>query len=139
MDRAAVPTDSDLRRVENIFFPEDIHKIPDVVAPEEPLPTKALASNHPMPEAKDAQPAMKDKLPEDSLSIREVVAQAKEAVLGPQAADDQPEPTQGLDLGKQCRILFVAAPFFLFYPLYFVLLMFVKQRFWISMKGVVFL
>ena len=53
-----------------------------------------------MPEAEDAQPAVKDKLPEDSLSIREVVAQAKETVPGPQAADDQPGPTQGSDLGK---------------------------------------
>ena len=100
MDRAAIPADSDLRKVENIFFSEDIREIPDVVAPEEPLPTKALASNHPMPEAKDAQPVVKDKLPEDSLSIREVVAQAKEAVPGPRAADDQPGPTQGSDLGK---------------------------------------
>ena len=100
LDRTAVPADSDLRKAENIFFPEDIREIPDVVAPEEPLPTKALASDPPMPEAEDAHPAVKDKLPEDSLSIREVVAQAKEAVPGPQAADDQPGPTQGSDLGK---------------------------------------
>ena len=100
LDRAAVPADSDLRKAENIFFPEDIREIPDAVAPEEPLPTKALASDSSMPEAKDAQPAVKDKLPEDSLSIREVVAQAKEAVSGPQAAHDQPGPTQGSDLGK---------------------------------------
>ena len=88
LDRAAVPADSDLRKAENIFFPEDVREIPDVVAPEEPLPTKALASEPPMPEAEDAQPAVKDKLPEDSLSIREVVAQAKETVSGPQPADD---------------------------------------------------
>ena len=71
-----------------------------MVAPEEPLPTKALASDSFMPEAEDAQPAVKDKLPEDSLSIREVVTQAKETVPGHQAADNQPGPTQGLDLGK---------------------------------------
>ena len=100
LDRAAVPTDSDLRKVENIFFPEDIREILDVVTPEEPLLTKALASDPLMPEAGDVQPAVKDKLPEDSLSIREVVAQAKEAVSGPQAAHDQPGPTQGSDLGK---------------------------------------
>ena len=100
LDRAAVPTNSDLRKVENIFFPEDIREIPDVVAPEEPLPTKALASDSPMPEVEDAQPAAKDKSPKDSLSIRDVVAQDKKAVPGPQAADDQLEPTQGLDLGK---------------------------------------
>ena len=100
LDRAVVPADSDLRKVETIFFPEDIREISDVVAPEEPLLTKALASDSPMPEAEDAQLAAKDKSPEDSLSIRDVVAQAKEAVPGPQAADDQPEPTQGLDLGS---------------------------------------
>ena len=100
LDRAEVPANSDLRKAENIFFPEEIREIPDAVAPEEPLPTKALASDSSMPEAKDAQPAVKDKLPEDSLSIREVVAQAKQTVLGPQAVDDQPGPTQGSDLGK---------------------------------------
>ena len=100
MDRAAVPADSDLRKAENVFFPEDIREVPNVVAPEEPLLTKALASDPPMPETGDVQPAVKDKLPEDSLSIREVVAQAKEAVSGPQAAHDQPGPTQGSDLGK---------------------------------------
>ena len=92
LDRAAVPADSDLRKVENIFFPEDIREIPDAVALEEPLSTKALASDSPMPEAEDAQPAAEDKSPEDSLSIRDVVAQAKEAVSGPQAGDVQPEP-----------------------------------------------
>ena len=100
LDQAAVPADSDLRKTENIFFPEDVREIPDEVAPEEPLPTKALASDSTMPEAKDAQPAVKDKLPEDSLSIREVAAQAKETVPGPQPADDLPGPAQGSDLGK---------------------------------------
>ena len=95
LDRAAVPADSDLRKVENIFFPEDIREILDAVTPEEPLSTKALASDSPMPEAEDAQQAAKDKSPEDSLSIRDVVAQAKEAVPGPQAGDVQPEPVQG--------------------------------------------
>ena len=54
LDRAAIPADSDLRKVENIFFPEDIREIPDVIAPKEPLPTKALASDSAMPEAEDA-------------------------------------------------------------------------------------
>ena len=93
LDRAAVPADSDLRKAENIFFLEDIREIPEVAAPEKPLPTKALASDSSMPEAEDAQLTVKDKLPEDSLSIGEVVAQAKETVPGPQAADDQPGPT----------------------------------------------
>ena len=38
LDRAAVPADSDLRKVENIFFLEDIHEIPDSVPPKEPFP-----------------------------------------------------------------------------------------------------
>ena len=33
MDRAGVPTNSELRKVENIFFPEDIREIPDTVPP----------------------------------------------------------------------------------------------------------
>ena len=90
LDRAAVPADSDLRKVENIFFLEDIREIPDSVAPEEPLSTKALTSDSHMPEAKETQPAA-----EDNLSIRDVVVQAKEAVPGPQAGDDQPEHTEG--------------------------------------------
>ena len=54
LDRAAVQADSDLRKIENIFFPEDVREIPDEVAPEEPLPTKALTSDSAMPEAEDA-------------------------------------------------------------------------------------
>ena len=95
LDRAVVPVDSDLRKAENIFFPEDIREIPESAAPEEPLPLKDLISDSHVPEAEGTQPAAKDKSPEDSLSIRDVVAQAKEAVLGPQAGDDHPEPSQG--------------------------------------------
>ena len=36
LDQAAVPTDSDLRKIENIFFPEDIREIPGSVPLEEP-------------------------------------------------------------------------------------------------------
>ena len=96
----AVPADFDLRKAENVFFPEDIREIPEVVAPEKPLPTKALTADSAMPEAEDAQPAVKDKLPEDSLSIRKFVAQAKETVPVPQPTDDQPGPAQGSNLGK---------------------------------------
>ena len=95
LDRAAVPADSDLQKVEHIFFPEDICEIPDSVAPEEPLPVKALTSDSHMPKAEEAQPVAKDKSPEDSLTIRDVVVQAKEVVPEPQAGDDQSEPTQG--------------------------------------------
>ena len=54
LDRATVLADSDLRKTENIFFLEDVREIPDEVATEVPLPTKALASDSAMPEAEDA-------------------------------------------------------------------------------------
>ena len=36
LDQAAVPADSDLRRIENIFFPKDIREIPTSDPPQEP-------------------------------------------------------------------------------------------------------
>ena len=44
MDRAAIPANSDLRRLENIFFPEDIRDVPGLDPLEEPpsAPTDAL-------------------------------------------------------------------------------------------------
>ena len=92
MDRAAIPADSDLRKVENIFFPEDIHEILNSVPPEEPLLAKVTTSNSHIPEAEEVQPVAKDKSPEDTLTIRDIVAQAKEAVPKPKVGEDQPEP-----------------------------------------------
>lgn len=89
LDRAVVPANSDLRKVENIFFREDIREIP----PEEPLLAKVTASNSHIPEVEAMHPAAKDKLPEDTLIIRDAVTQAKEAVPEPKATDDQPEPS----------------------------------------------
>ena len=74
MDRAAVPADSDLRKVENIFFPEHISEITDSVPPEEPLPSKVTTSDSHIPEAEGAQPVAKGKSPEDTLTISDVVA-----------------------------------------------------------------
>ena len=93
LDRVVVPADSDLRKVENIFFPENIREIPDSVPPEEPLPAKVTTSDSHIPEAEEAHLVAKDKSSEDTLTIRDVVAQAKEAVPEPKAADDQPEPS----------------------------------------------
>ena len=89
LDRASVPANSDLKKVENIFFPEDIREIPL----EESLPAKVTTSDSHMPEAEEVQPVAKDKSPEDTLTIRDVVAQAKGAVPEPKAGDDQPEPS----------------------------------------------
>ena len=95
LDRAAVPADSDLRKIENIFFPEDIREIPGLVPPEEPLSTPITAPDFPIPEAKrgneEVQPPTKDKSPEDALTIRNVVVQAKEAGPKPTAGGDHPE------------------------------------------------
>ena len=91
LDRAAVPADSDLKKIENIFFPEDIREIPNSVPPEEPLSAKVTTSDSLIPEAEEVQPLAKDKSPEDTLTIRDVVAQAKEAVPEPKAGGDHPE------------------------------------------------
>ena len=95
LDRAAVPADSDLRRIENIFFPKDIREIPGSDPLEEPpfAPTTVLDSI--IPEGKwgneEVQPPPKDKSLEDALIIRDVVAQAKEAEPKPTAGGDRPE------------------------------------------------
>ena len=90
LDRAAVPADSDLRKVENIFFPEDIREIPALDPAKEPVSAKATTSDSLVPEAGEVQPPAKDKL-EDTLTIRDVVAQSKEVVSKPKAGGDQPE------------------------------------------------
>ena len=91
LDWAAVPADSDLRKIENIFFPEDICEIPGSVPPEEPVSAKAITSDSLVPEDEEVQPPAKDKSPEDTLTIRDVVTQAKEVVPEPKVGGDQPE------------------------------------------------
>ena len=95
MDQAAVPTDSELGRIENIFFPEDIREIPGSNPPEELPSAPTTIPNSIIPEGKgvdeEAQPPTKDKSPEDALTIRDVVARAKDAGPKPKAGDDRPE------------------------------------------------
>ena len=95
MDRAAVPANSDLRRLENIFFPEDIREVPGSDPPEEPPFAPTAVPNSVIPEGKggneEAQLPAKDKSPEDALTIRGVVTQAKEAGPKPTAEGDHPE------------------------------------------------
>ena len=86
-----MPVDSYLRKIENIFFPEDICEIPGSVPPEEPVFTKAITSDSLVPEDEEVQPPAKDKSPEDTLTIRDVVTQAKEVVPEPKVGGDQPE------------------------------------------------
>ena len=90
LDRADVPTDSDLRKAENIFFPEDVREIPDEDASKEPFPADSSIL-----EAGGNEQTVQDKPPEDNLSINEIVAQAKGVAPGTQVADDQPNPAQG--------------------------------------------
>ena len=52
MDRAAVPADFDLRRTENIFFPEDICEILGSDPPEEPSSAPTTAPNSIIPEGR---------------------------------------------------------------------------------------
>ena len=96
MDRARVPIDSELRRIENTFFPKEIQEISDMVPP----PKRLLTSQAPSPNAevskgaragKEAQPPMKAKPSKDTLTIKDVVSQDKEAELKSQAEDSQSE------------------------------------------------
>jgi len=93
MDRAAVPADSNLRKIENIFFPEDIREIPGSDPPEEPPSAPTTAPDSIIPKGKGgnekAQPPAKDKSLEDTLTIMDVVVQAKDA--GPTARGDRLE------------------------------------------------
>ena len=95
MDGAAVPADSDLRRIENIFFPEDIRDGPGSDRPEEPPSALTDAPDPVIPEGKwgneEAQPLAKDKSPEDALNIRDVVTQAKDVEPKPTAGGDRPK------------------------------------------------
>ena len=99
MDRAGVPADFELRRVENIFFPEDIREILNMVPPIEQL----LTTQAPPPDGEvskgvgtdeEAQLPTKAKPSEDALTIRDVVSQAKDAELKSQANPKDPLSTK---------------------------------------------
>jgi len=95
LDRVAVPTNFDLRKIENILFLEDIREIPGSVSSKEPLFTLITAPDSLQPKAKrgneEVQPLTKDKSPEDALMISDVVVQARETVSKPTAGGDHPE------------------------------------------------
>ena len=92
LNRAGVPTDSELRRAENIFLLEDIREVPatlpppvaDLIPPLELLPT---TQSPPLDaevstgaeKGKEAQPSGKTKDSEDTLTIKDMVSQAKDA------------------------------------------------------------
>ena len=95
LDRAVVSADSNLRWIENIFFPEDIREILGSDTLEEPPSASTTVPDPIIPEGKggneEVQPPAKDKLPEDALTIKDVVAQAKEARPKPTVGGDRPE------------------------------------------------
>ena len=96
MDRAGVLVDSELRRAKNIFFPEDIREILDMVPPIKQLPT----TQTPLTDAEvskgagvgnEAQLPVKAKSSKDALTIKDVVSQAKDAKLNSQTEGSQSE------------------------------------------------
>ena len=95
MDRAGVPADSELRRIENIFFPEDIREIPDSDPLEKLLSALTAVLDPVVPEGKgvdeEAQPPAKDKSSENTLTIKDVVSHAKDAESKSTTGDDHPE------------------------------------------------
>ena len=96
MDRAGVPANFELRRIESIFFLEDIREISNSDPPaEKPLPAQAAVPNPSVLGGegvdKKAQPPIKDKPSENTLRIRDVISRAKGAESKSKAKGDHPE------------------------------------------------
>ena len=104
---AEVPTDSELRSAENIFFPEDIQEVPVTFLPPianplylpEQLPT--IQASFPNAEiligagkGNEVQPQTKAKHSKDDLTIREVVSKAKDAEFESKVANPKEDPHQ---------------------------------------------
>ena len=98
---AGVPTDSELRNVESIFFPEDILEVPVTLPP--PIANPLLATQAPLLEVefptkarkgKKVQPQTKAKHFEDDLMIRDVVSKAKDEESKSKTADPKEDPHQ---------------------------------------------
>ena len=99
MDWVEVPANSELRRVENIFYPEDIRKTPSMIPPtEQPFITQAPPLDGEVSKGvgvdEEAQLPTKAKPSEDALTIRDVVSQAKDAELKFQADPNDPSPAK---------------------------------------------
>ena len=103
---AGVPTDSELRRIENVFFPEDIQEVPatlpppvvDPFPPPESLPTtQAPPPNVEVSigagKGKKVQPPVKTRDSKDILMIKDVVSKAKDAEPKSKAGDSQSKAT----------------------------------------------
>ena len=102
LNRVRVPTNSEFRRAENIFFPEDIWEVlvtlPPLVADPIPHLEQFSITQAPPPDVgvstgarkdKEIQPLMKAKHSEDDLTIRDMVSKAKDAESKSKARDSQ--------------------------------------------------
>ena len=81
MDQERVPVDPDLRRVENIFFLEDIQEIPNTFPPTEQLPTTQAPPFNAEVSKGAGVDEEKAKPSKDSLTIRDMVSQVKDVEL----------------------------------------------------------
>ena len=103
LNQARVPTNSKLRRAENIFFPEDIREVPVTLPPPVadpiPPPEQLFITQAPPLDVevstragkdKEGQPLMKAK---DDLTIKDVVSKAKDVESKFKAKDSQFEAT----------------------------------------------
>ena len=81
MDQERVPVDPDLRRVENIFFLKDIQEIPNTFPPTKQLPTTQAPPFNAEVSKGAGVDEEKAKPSKDSLTIRDVVSQVKDAEL----------------------------------------------------------
>ena len=99
MDQAEILADSEPRKVENIFYPEDIRGTPSTIPPtKQPLITQAPPPNGEVSKRDgvdvETQISTKAKPSEDALTIRDVVSQAKDAELKSQADPKDPPPVK---------------------------------------------
>ena len=89
MDRAGVPADSELRRIENIFFPEDIREIPDSDPLEKLLSALIAVPDLVVPEGKGAD---EEAQPLAKISHLRTPSQSKMLSRGPRVLNLNPKP-----------------------------------------------
>ena len=104
LNQVGIPVDSELRRIKNVFFPEDIREVPTTLPPTvaNPLPFfgQIPIIQAPIPHAEDlkragigkeAQPMVKVNQSKDDLTIKDVVSKAKDAEAKSKAGDAYPK------------------------------------------------
>ena len=91
LNRARVPTDFELRKAKNTFFPKDIREVPTMLSPSvaNPLLPPNVEVLIRASKGKEVQPPIKANRFEDALTIRDVVSKAKDAESKSKAGDIQ--------------------------------------------------